>query len=170
MTNVVLLPTASKRKVRQPSDAAGRNARMALRTAQPWPGQFVFPAIRTMEKQWADDRAALDALAAAGSATVIGAAIYAVLDEAQRARVRHMLASRAVAGCDVFGATVEALKSPQEALERGATSVANLIAGREAMRPYGDDAAWVQLTCQRRSRFRIDTNRKSFGSHRSWNR
>ena len=45
-TNIVRLPTAASRQVRQPMNSAGRAARRAIREASPWPGEYVEPQIR----------------------------------------------------------------------------------------------------------------------------
>jgi hypothetical protein len=45
-TNVVRLPTAAPRKVRQPTTKAARDARAALHAAAPWPGEYIFPSLR----------------------------------------------------------------------------------------------------------------------------
>lgn len=45
-TNVVRLPTAASRQVRQPMNSAGRAARQAVREARPWPGDYVDPQVR----------------------------------------------------------------------------------------------------------------------------
>ncbi|MCA1653669.1 MAG: hypothetical protein ABR588_05920 [Sphingomicrobium sp.] len=45
-SNVVRLPTAARRQVKQACNKAGRAARAALRAEQPWPGEYLFPGIR----------------------------------------------------------------------------------------------------------------------------
>lgn len=86
-TNVVRLPTAAPRKVQQPHNKAGREARQALREASPWPGEYVFPCVRNAmpiaETLLRADRT---------PALVLATAIVQVLDEDTRLRVIGALA------------------------------------------------------------------------------
>ncbi|MFC3098853.1 hypothetical protein [Alteraurantiacibacter palmitatis] len=86
---IVRLPTAARRAVKQPSRA---DHRRAYREANPWPGEFKWPAIRRVEVE-AEARLALGQ-GEPGHAFAV--ALYAVLDPAQRLAVRQMLAPGAV--------------------------------------------------------------------------
>jgi hypothetical protein len=46
MGEVIKLPTAARRKVQQPCNRQGRVARAAFRSANPWPGEFLFAGQR----------------------------------------------------------------------------------------------------------------------------
>ncbi len=50
-TNVVRLPTAALRQVKQPCNKAGRAARAALRDRQPWPKEYICPGRRAALRQ-----------------------------------------------------------------------------------------------------------------------
>ncbi|BBC74403.1 conserved hypothetical protein [Altererythrobacter sp. B11] len=90
-TNVVRLPTAARRKVQQPCNAAARAARKAFREACPWPGEYLFP----------NERAAMKTAEVMRDMTAtpeleLLTAICSVLSEEQRAKVSESLAVRAI--------------------------------------------------------------------------
>lgn len=91
--NVVRLPTAARRKVRQPCNAAGRAARQALREASPWPGEYIFPTERAAMKT-AEALLEVDATPELELLT----ALCAALNEDQRAKVLEVLAPRVAVG------------------------------------------------------------------------
>lgn len=81
-SNVVCLPTAAPRQIKQPCNKGGRAARQALREEQPWPGEYIEPRRRRALRH-ADKLAALKPT----PALAIAAALVAVLDEKTRLRV-----------------------------------------------------------------------------------
>lgn len=92
-TNVVRLPTAARRKVQQPCNAAGRAARKALKEACPWPGEYIYPTERAAMKT-AEVLLEMHATPELKLLT----ALCAALDEAQRTKVLEVLAPRVVVG------------------------------------------------------------------------
>jgi hypothetical protein len=92
-SNVVRLPTAARRKVQQPMNAAGRAARKAFRDEAPWPGKLIFPGQRQAMKL---AEAIADLEPSAELELLI--AVCSALDDATRLRVIELLAPRAVLG------------------------------------------------------------------------
>jgi hypothetical protein len=122
---VVRLPTASRRIVKQPSRHA---TRAAYRDANPWPGKFQWPFERQIE---ADSRARTD-LGQGDPAYVLAIALYAALEPAQRLAARRMLALGAVARLPAFRATLERLDELADLLRRDAESVARIASRADA--------------------------------------
>lgn len=119
--NVVCLPTAAPRQVRQPCNKAGRAARQKLREAQPWPGEYILPsrraALRTAEK-------VVDAGSSATGLT-IALALADMLDDELRVRLIGKIAasgspaaSAAIAMIDCQRITVGERIDLEWALER----------------------------------------------------
>lgn len=85
--NVTVLPTAAPRKVRQPQNRSGREARQALKEREPWPGQFLYPSERE-----AMERARQMASIAVTPELLLLSAICATLNDDQRCAVAIRLA------------------------------------------------------------------------------
>lgn len=51
LANVIALPTAAARQVKQPTTREARQARRTFRADHPWPGTFLWPAEREAERQ-----------------------------------------------------------------------------------------------------------------------
>lgn len=78
-TNVVRLPTAARRQVKQQWNDSTRAARQALREACPWPGEYKLPADRAREaKESAKPSIAHIPLT---PALIIASAMYGMADE-----------------------------------------------------------------------------------------
>lgn len=92
-TNVVRLPTAAPRQVKQPCNAAGRAARKALREETPWPGEHLFPGQRQAMKT----AELLSELQPTPELELL-TAICAALDDTARAKVVEILAPRVATG------------------------------------------------------------------------
>lgn len=92
-TNVVRLPTAARRQVKQVNNAAGRAARKALREENPWPGEFLYPAQRQAMKT----AQTLIDLQPTVELELLSA-ICAALGDDQRAKVIEALGPGVVAG------------------------------------------------------------------------
>ena len=93
MGTIHRLPTAARRKVQQPMNAAGRAARKVLRDATPWPGEYVFPSVRKAMKlaeTVADVRPSVELELLVG--------ICAALDDTARAKVIETLAPGVAVG------------------------------------------------------------------------
>lgn len=92
-SNVVRLPTAAPRQVKQPQNAAARNARRAYKAENPWPGEFLFAGQREAMK-------IAEAVAAVKPSVELEllTAICAALDNDTRAKVYETLAPRVVGG------------------------------------------------------------------------
>lgn len=114
---IVRLPSAARRAVKQPSRV---DHRRAYREANPWPGEFKWPAMRRME---AEAKARL-ALGQGEPGHVLAVALYAVLDPDQRLAVRRMLAPGAATGLPAFRAALERLDELADAMQRDAAGLA----------------------------------------------
>jgi len=91
--NVVRLPTAQTRQVRQNYNQAAWNARAALRKASPWPGEYVHPQQRDARKL-AEQLQGVEQT----PALIIASAILASLDADAHAKVVAQLAPGALSG------------------------------------------------------------------------
>jgi hypothetical protein len=114
---IVRLPTAARRAVKQTASA---DYRRAFCEANPWPGEFKWPAMRRMEAE-------VEARAALGRGEpgrVLAIALYAALAPEQRDTVRRMLAPGAVAGLPAFRAALERLDELAHAMQRDAAWLA----------------------------------------------
>ncbi|RYG86316.1 MAG: hypothetical protein EON59_10285 [Alphaproteobacteria bacterium] len=97
-SNVVRLPTALKRKVAQPQNKAGREARVALRASSPFRDRFIFPGIR---EQMAAARIITEEGSTPGA--MLAWAILAEMDLDLRVRVCARLAKHALTYPDGMG-------------------------------------------------------------------
>lgn len=91
MSNVVRLPTAARRQVQQRKNKDARAARVALREACPWPGQYVAPWVRE-----ADRKAEAIRRIERTPGLLIALTVLQAIPEAQRAHA--MLAIERLAG------------------------------------------------------------------------
>ena len=92
-TNVVRLPTAAPRQIKQPQNATARNARRAYKAENPWPGEFIFAGEREAMKL-------AEAVAEVKPSVELEllTAICAALDSDARVKVYETLAPRVVGG------------------------------------------------------------------------
>lgn len=91
--NVVRLPSASPRQVKQNHNREAAAARRKLRAEAPWPGEYRHPLDRRM-----DELAALLLAVEPTAATELLRAILATLDDDARAKVAGILAPGVVSG------------------------------------------------------------------------
>lgn len=122
--DVVRLPTAARRIVKQPSRAATRHA---YRDANPWPGEFKWP----FERQIEADASARTELGYGAPANLLAIALYAALEPPQRLAAREMLLFGHVAGLPAFRASLERLDEFAAMLRRDAESVARITSHTE---------------------------------------
>lgn len=123
---VVQLPTAAKRIVKQPIGKIGRAVRLAFREQYPWPGEFKFPADRERERQWEEDHALRKQIEDGAPADLLAAALFAALSDEQRSTVRKSLAWGAGVGYPAFKAALDTLDTYHDMLERDAAAVDRL--------------------------------------------
>ena len=81
-TDVVRLPTAAPRQVKQPCNKAGRASRRAFREASPWPREYICPGRRAALRQ-AEELFGVEQT----PALALALAIVAELNEEARLRV-----------------------------------------------------------------------------------
>jgi hypothetical protein len=91
--NVVRLPTAASRQVKQNYNREAAGARRSLREAAPWPGEYRHPSDRAM-----DELAALLLAIEPTPASELLRAILSTLDDEARATVAKVLAPGVVCG------------------------------------------------------------------------
>lgn len=100
-TNVVRLPTAARRQVKQFHNKGTRAARKALREAHPWPGSYEHGPARAQRME-AERKAAILMGINQTPAMLLVHALLALLTDEQRGKIAEQLAGGAMAGRQAY--------------------------------------------------------------------